>query len=42
MLFVWMMMAMVFVTGLPEPALEVFGSSGIIRFAQLRRIGFIN
>lgn len=34
-LFVWMTMAMVFITGLPEPALEVFGSSGIIRFAQL-------
>jgi membrane protease YdiL (CAAX protease family) len=35
MFFVWMMVAMVFITGLPEAALEVSGYSGIVRFMQL-------
>jgi len=35
MLFVWMMIAVIFITGLPEPALEMFASSAIFRFAQL-------
>jgi membrane protease YdiL (CAAX protease family) len=35
MFFVWMMIAMVFITGLPEPALEMFAASAILRFAQI-------
>jgi membrane protease YdiL (CAAX protease family) len=35
MFFVWMMIAMIFITGLPEPALEMFASSAIFHFAQL-------
>jgi len=35
MFFVWMMISVIFITGLPEPALEMFASSAIFRFAQL-------
>jgi membrane protease YdiL (CAAX protease family) len=35
MFFVWSMVAMVFITGLPETALEVSGYSGIVRFMRL-------
>jgi membrane protease YdiL (CAAX protease family) len=35
MFFVWMMVAMVFITGLPEVLLAVSGYVGIIRFMQL-------
>jgi len=41
MFFVWLMIAMVFITGLPEPALQMFGSLGIIRFAQLHPNWFL-
>ena len=41
LVYVWMMIAMVFITGLPEPALEVLGSSGIIRFARLHPEWFL-
>jgi hypothetical protein len=38
--FVWMMIAMVFITGLPEPALEMFSSSASSTSRGCTRIGF--